>query len=107
MKPNAGLPKQRDGQTYYDVSPEEFAEDLEKIVEMGGRCCGRMLRDHTGPYPGDDREVPGVFADPGGQRRSINGCIFLRPERLFSGEGSKIIGERINPYREETGSSRR
>ena len=35
VKPNAGLPKQRDGQTYYDVSPEEFAEDLEKIVEMG------------------------------------------------------------------------
>ena len=28
VKPNAGLPKQRDGQTYYDVVPEEFASTM-------------------------------------------------------------------------------
>ena len=31
VKPNAGLPKQRGGQTYYDVSPDEFAGYMEKI----------------------------------------------------------------------------
>ena len=44
VKPNAGLPKQRGGQTYYDVSPDEFAGYMEKIVSMGacviGGCCG-------------------------------------------------------------------
>ena len=44
VKPNAGLPKQRDGQTYYDVVPEEFASTMKLIVEKGaciiGGCCG-------------------------------------------------------------------
>ena len=44
VKPNAGLPKQKDGRTYYDVSPEDFAGYMERIVSMGacviGGCCG-------------------------------------------------------------------
>ena len=44
VKPNAGLPRQRDGQTVYDVSPEEFAGVMERIVKAGaaavGGCCG-------------------------------------------------------------------
>lgn len=30
VKPNAGLPKQRGNETYYDVEPEEFAQTMEK-----------------------------------------------------------------------------
>ena len=33
VKPNAGLPKQRDGHTYYDVSPEEFAGYMGKTLK--------------------------------------------------------------------------
>ena len=44
VKPNAGLPKQRDGQTYYDVTPDKFADALKEIVRNGacviGGCCG-------------------------------------------------------------------
>ncbi|MEA4817890.1 MAG: homocysteine S-methyltransferase family protein, partial [[Clostridium] scindens] len=44
VKPNAGLPKQKDGQVYYDVDPDQFAQTMEKIVHMGacviGGCCG-------------------------------------------------------------------
>lgn len=44
VKPNAGLPKQKDGQTYYDVNPEEFAKYLRELVCEGanviGGCCG-------------------------------------------------------------------
>ena len=44
VKPNAGLPKQRDGQTYYDVTPDVFAKQLQEIVKAGacviGGCCG-------------------------------------------------------------------
>ena len=35
MKPNAGLPKQKDGEVYYDVEPEEFASYMEEIVRRG------------------------------------------------------------------------
>ena len=32
VKPNAGLPKQKDGVTYYDVTPEDFAQTMKRIV---------------------------------------------------------------------------
>lgn len=51
VKPNAGLPKQRDGKTYYDVTEDEFAAYMEQIVRMGacviGGCCGTT----PGTYP--------------------------------------------------------
>ena len=44
VKPNAGLPKQRGGEVYYDVEPEAFAGYMEEIVKRGaaliGGCCG-------------------------------------------------------------------
>lgn len=44
VKPNAGLPKQKNGETYYDVEPEEFAKTMKQIVLAGasaiGGCCG-------------------------------------------------------------------
>lgn len=44
VKPNAGLPKQKDGVTYYDIEPQMFADSLKKIVAGGasvvGGCCG-------------------------------------------------------------------
>ena len=44
VKPNAGLPKQKNGQVYYDVEPDIFAERMEEIIDLGasavGGCCG-------------------------------------------------------------------
>ena len=44
FKPNAGMPKIVDGKTVYDISPEEFAEQVRSRVEKGagfvGGCCG-------------------------------------------------------------------
>ena len=95
VKPNAGLPKQRDGQTYYDISPDEFAGYMEKIVSMGacviGGCCGttpghiKAMADRCGKMqvvPPTEKEYTVVS--------SYGQSVFL-------GEGSKIIGERINP----------
>ncbi len=43
-KPNAGLPKLRDGVTVYDMTPEEFAAAGAALVQAGasvvGGCCG-------------------------------------------------------------------
>ena len=44
VKPNAGMPVLRDGATYYDLTSEEFSDDLKKMMELGvrvvGGCCG-------------------------------------------------------------------
>lgn len=44
INPNAGLPVVVNGQTMYTVEPDEFAESVKTLVEMGasavGGCCG-------------------------------------------------------------------
>jgi len=44
IKPNAGLPRMLDGDTVYDVTPEQMAEFARKFVAIGARvvggCCG-------------------------------------------------------------------
>ncbi len=44
IQPNRGLPKLKNGKTYYDLSFEEFDEYMKLYVEMGvsviGGCCG-------------------------------------------------------------------
>ena len=44
VKPNAGLPKQKNGETYYDVEPDECARIMQEVVKEGacviGGCCG-------------------------------------------------------------------
>ena len=43
-KPNAGMPKMRNGETVYDQDPTTFAEGMKRLVEAGagilGGCCG-------------------------------------------------------------------
>jgi 5-methyltetrahydrofolate--homocysteine methyltransferase len=43
-KPNAGLPRLEDGQTVFDLGPEEMAAHVPRFVEIGaqviGGCCG-------------------------------------------------------------------
>ena len=44
VQPNAGLPESVNGHTVFNVSPDEFAEDMKKAAEIGvsylGGCCG-------------------------------------------------------------------
>jgi 5-methyltetrahydrofolate--homocysteine methyltransferase len=44
IQPNAGQPVTRNGLTYYEQSPFEFAADARKIKDAGadmiGGCCG-------------------------------------------------------------------
>ena len=60
VKPNAGLPKQKDGEVFYDVEPEEFAGYMEEIVRGGaalvGGCCG-TTPDHIRRMIGRARET--------------------------------------------------
>ena len=95
VKPNAGLPKQRGGETYYDVSPEEFADTMKEIVSEGacliGGCCGttpehilQMIAHCKGMCPILPEEKERTIVSSYGQAVEI-------------GDAPIIIGERINP----------
>lgn len=95
VKPNAGLPKQRDGHTYYDVSPGEFAGYMGKIVSMGacviGGCCG-TTPDHIQAMTNFCRRLD--IIPPSEKNDTI---VSSYGQSVFLGKSSKIIGERINP----------
>ncbi|MBR7098830.1 MAG: homocysteine S-methyltransferase family protein, partial [Clostridia bacterium] len=44
LKPNAGLPQCKDGETVYDITPDEFADEIAMLAKLGvriaGGCCG-------------------------------------------------------------------
>ncbi len=95
MKPNAGLPKQRDGETYYDVNPSEFANAMAALVDMGacviGGCCGTT--------PEHIAEMVNIC-----KVKEIRKTTFKNHTLVSSygktveiGDCPIIIGERINP----------
>ena len=95
MKPNAGLPKQRNGETYYDVEPEEFATCMQKIVETGacviGGCCGTTpshIKAMVDACRGM-KVIPPTF-----KSHTMVSSYGLAVEL---GDMPIIIGERINP----------
>lgn len=95
ITPNAGLPRTENGKTVYDVTPEEFAEDVEEIIRMGawmaGGCCGttpahiRALTDRCG----------NIVPQPLVQKEDT--IVTSYSKAVFLGERPVIIGERINP----------
>lgn len=95
LKPNAGLPKSVDGQTVYDVLPEEFSDIMESYARDGirilGGCCGtnpeyiaktvqkaKMLT----PKPVTDKNITMVSS----YTHAVKFC-----------DTPVLIGERINP----------
>lgn len=95
VKPNAGLPKQKDGETYYDVKPKAFANSLAKLVDAGacviGGCCGTT--------PEHIKEMVKVCGDkkmllPQKKERTM---ISSYGQAVCLSDGPVIIGERINP----------
>lgn len=95
VKPNAGLPKQRGNETFYDVMPEEFARTMKEIVDKGaaviGGCCGTTpehIRHMISVCKGSS--VKPV------EKKSFT-MVSSYGQAVVFGNGSKIIGERINP----------
>lgn len=96
-KPNAGMPKIKNGRTVYSQSPEEFASLVLRLVDAGasivGGCCGTT--------PEHIRAIRKLLAG-----KSVEN---LRPEKcecvISSGTSvvtlkpysALVIGERINP----------
>ena len=95
VNPNAGLPKEQAGRTYYDVGPEEFAGFMQEIVRAGawvvGGCCG-TTPEHICKVVELCRNLP-CQALP-----SVNATVITSGSRAVEFGGRPvIIGERINP----------
>lgn len=95
VKPNAGLPKQKDGEVYYDVRPEEFAELMKEIVTSGacviGGCCG-TTPDHIRAMVQNTR---GMSVIPPVKKDFT--IVSSYGQAVILGKKPMIIGERINP----------
>ncbi|MGN1103373.1 MAG: homocysteine S-methyltransferase family protein [Candidatus Coproplasma sp.] len=95
LKPNAGLPEERDGKTYYSLSSQEFAADMRVLAEKGvtvlGGCCGttpRYILELT-------QKLQGVeFKKITDKRLTV--CSSYT-HALYFGDTPVLIGERINP----------
>lgn len=95
LKPNAGLPRSENGETVYDVYPDEFADDMLDYVKMGiriaGGCCGttpdyiaetvKKTKNVT-PVPVTDKNKTLIS--------SYTHAVEFRDSPI-------LIGERINP----------
>ncbi len=95
FNPNAGLPKQKDGETYFDVDPEAFAASMQKTAGLGlsvmGGCCGTTPR-HISEMIKLCRDIPArIPCDKGITMVSS----YTHAVRI--GEEPVIVGERINP----------
>lgn len=95
VKANAGLPKQKNGETYYDISPEEFANAMAEIVEEGGcvigGCCGttpKHISEMKKVCEHKKIKVP---------EKKNDTIVSSYGKAVVFGEKPIIIGERINP----------
>ena len=95
LKPNAGLPKSVDGKTVFDITVDEFAQEVKDLISLGvrvaGGCCGttpeyiKALCDTTKdllPHSITDKNITVVSS-------YTHAVVFDKSPVL--------IGERINP----------
>ena len=95
LKPNAGLPKSVNGQTVYDVTPEEFAEEVAELIEKGvrvaGGCCGTTPEYIRALYSKTKDNTPCACTE-----KNIT-CVSSYTHIVKFDKEPILIGERINP----------
>ncbi len=95
VNPNAGMPRSENGNTVFDISPEEFALTMREIAELGagivGGCCGT-----TPEYIKKTAELCAAVKRKEPQKK--NKTLVSSNTRIVKiGGRPVIIGERINP----------
>jgi len=95
LKPNAGLPRVEGGKTVFDVTAEEFAEEVASLAKQGlrlvGGCCG-TTPEHIAELAKSLRNVsPAAVTE-----KNITSVSSFTHAVTF-GKTPILIGERINP----------
>ena len=95
VNPNAGLPTEIDGETKFNVCADDFACHMQKIASFGacvlGGCCGTTPEYITKTIEKTEK-IPYVYPTKKNAAR-----ISSYTHALTIGEGTLIVGERINP----------
>jgi len=96
VNPNAGLPKaDSEGNTYYDIGPDEFADGMREIAALGvqgiGGCCG-TTPEYIRQIIARVKDLP---YQPPQKKNTTVVSSFARTVEF--GKRPVIIGERINP----------
>lgn len=94
VQPNAGLPKISFGETYYDLTVEEFIKYINKFIDMGvsivGGCCGT-----TPEFTKALRKI--ADSKKRVKREKISYSAICTPSKVVNIDSVKVVGERINP----------
>ncbi len=95
LNPNAGLPREENGVTVFDVGPEEFAALMQQAAQGGahllGGCCGTTPAHIRALI----KACGGIVPMPVEQRNLSVASSYGRA--VYFNEPTVLIGERINP----------
>lgn len=96
-KPNAGLPKLKDGKTYFDMQSDEFGTFVHDFIKSGvnvmGGCCGTTPLYIAEIYK-ESQGITPLWVE----REKLPALSSARSHCLLElGQPVKVIGERINP----------
>jgi len=95
FSPNAGLPRVKNGKTIFDLTPAEYAYQMNDAAEHGGAifggCCG-TTPEHIG-------EMVAALRDMKPTKATITPATRISSygQTVTIGDDIVIIGERINP----------
>jgi len=95
VQANAGLPKDLGGKTVYEITPEEYTNEIKKMADLGvrvfGGCCGttpefiKSMKNYLDTVKPKEIAPPGVsFATSGTKAVCLDGRTI-------------VVGERLNP----------
>jgi len=100
LNPNAGLPREENGKTVFDVGPAEFAELMAEAARGGARllggCCGTTPA-HIKALVAACRDIPPLPVEK--KERTV---VSSYGRAVYFEGHTVLVGERINP----TGRSR-
>ncbi|MBP3369413.1 MAG: homocysteine S-methyltransferase family protein [Clostridia bacterium] len=95
FKPNAGIPTVIEGKTVFNVSPDEFADEVLTLIGRGvsivGGCCG-TTPEHISALTSRSENIKPLQIE----KKNFT-CVSSYAKTVFFGEEPILIGERINP----------
>ncbi|MFH1458867.1 MAG: homocysteine S-methyltransferase family protein [Candidatus Omnitrophota bacterium] len=96
-KPNAGMPQLKQGKTYFDLDPEQFAMCTQELVKAGvnllGGCCG-TTPEHIKALKTQIKKIKPIVPI----RSSISALSSARSHIILDNKQKlKVVGECINP----------
>ncbi len=96
-KPNNGLPELMDGDTVYNMTPDEFSEAVRSLVEAGARAVGGCCGSTPAHIEAVKKKVRNLDAKEEYELKARVLSSERRVVEISLNDNFTVIGERINP----------